>query len=105
MMCPHPRFGWVLCLSLSKEESQPRQQWVTARGAEVGQRVGHRTRREEDFGQQEKVGGGSRVRGTRVCEEEGMGEAMGRGSTLNLRAHHCHPDTDQGSWVSPIHRN
>ena len=102
-MCPHPRFGWVLCLSLSKEESQPRQQWVTGKGAEVGQRVGHRTRR--DFGQQVKVRGGSRVRGTRVCEEEEMGEAMAGGSTLNLRAQHRHPDTDQGSWVSPIHRN
>ena len=45
----------------------------------MGQRVGHRTRRDEDSGQQEKVGGGSRVRGTRVCEEEGMGEAMGHG--------------------------
>ena len=42
----------------------------------MGQRVGHRTRRAEDSGQQEKVGGRSRVRGTWVCEEEGMGEVM-----------------------------
>ena len=48
----------------------------------MGQRVGHRTRRAEDSGQQEKVGGRSRVRGTWVCEEEGMGEVMGGGRTF-----------------------
>lgn len=49
---------WLGSLSLSKEESQPRQQWVTGEGGRGGPEVvGHRTRRDEDSGQQEKVRG------------------------------------------------
>lgn len=37
-MSPPSAQDWLGSLSLSKEESQPRQQWVTGRWAEVGQR-------------------------------------------------------------------
>lgn len=81
--------SWVL---LSKAEEWPRQQWVTGEGQRWVRGWGTEPRRDEDSGQQEKVGGGqSRARGcVRRKEWKRSWEEVG---LLSLRAQHHHSRT------------